>query len=158
VPGEEEGDALLITNLEPSRRAAVVAVVRDATGFSEVEAESIVDTRELLECEDAAEARELKAELEAAGASIDYVTAVANVNNPSTAASSTADSSRALIGLIVGVGLLIHGIWRIVLALAVIAGIAAFIWGGTNDAHLRCVDHRLGAPGLLDSLACIVEH
>jgi hypothetical protein len=81
VPGEEEGDALLITNLEPSRRAAVVAVVRDATGFSEVEAESIVDTRELLECEDAAEARELKAELEAAGASIDYARPIADVDS-----------------------------------------------------------------------------
>jgi len=49
-------------------------------------------------------------------------------------------------------------LWGILVLLVCIAAIAVFIWGGSNEAHLRCLDHRLGAPGLVDSAACIVEH
>jgi hypothetical protein len=56
------------------------------------------------------------------------------------------------------VGALVSGLWRLAGVLAVCAVIAAFIWGGTTEAHLRCVAHELGAPGLLNAIACVVEH
>jgi ribosomal protein L7/L12 len=72
VSGEEEpSDALVITGIDPSRRAAAAAVVRDATGLAQQEAETIIDTQELIECFDDAEARSLKAELERVGATVE---------------------------------------------------------------------------------------
>jgi hypothetical protein len=56
------------------------------------------------------------------------------------------------------VGALVSGLWRLAGVLAVFAVIAAFIWGGTTEAHVRCLAHELGAPGLLNSIACVVEH
>jgi hypothetical protein len=59
---------------------------------------------------------------------------------------------------IIGVGALFAFLWKLVIFVLVVGAIAGFIWGGSNDAHLRCLDHRLGAPGLIDSLACVFEH
>jgi hypothetical protein len=56
------------------------------------------------------------------------------------------------------VGALVSGLWRLAGVFAVFAVIAAFIWGGTTEAHVRCLAHELGAPGLLNSIACVVEH
>lgn len=36
-------------------------------------------------------------------------------------------------------------------------GVAAFIWGGTNDARERCLGHRLGDNSFLSTLACAAE-
>jgi hypothetical protein len=55
-------------------------------------------------------------------------------------------------------GITIAVIWRLLVVLIVVAGVAAYIWGGSNAAHDRCILHRLGAPGLVDSIACILEH
>jgi hypothetical protein len=59
---------------------------------------------------------------------------------------------------IIGVGALFAFLWKLVIFALVAGAIVGFIWGGSNDAHLRCLDHRLGAPGLIDSLACVFEH
>ena len=67
------------------------------------------------------------------------------------------DSSGAEAAII-GVGALFAFLWKLVIFVLVVGAIAGFIWGGSNDAHLRCLDHRLGAPGLIDSLACVFEH
>jgi hypothetical protein len=56
------------------------------------------------------------------------------------------------------IGALVSGLWRLAGVLAVCAVIAAFIWGGTTEAHARCFVHELGAPGLLNAIACVVEH
>lgn len=56
------------------------------------------------------------------------------------------------------IGALVSGLWRLAGVLVVCAVIAAFIWGGTTEAHVRCVAHELGAPGLLNAIACVVEH
>jgi hypothetical protein len=64
-------DQLVIIGIDPSRRAAAAAVVRDATGLAQQEAETIIDTQELIECFDDAEARSLKAELERVGATVE---------------------------------------------------------------------------------------
>jgi zinc-ribbon domain len=56
------------------------------------------------------------------------------------------------------IGALVSGLWRLAGVLVVCAVIAGFIWGGTTEAHARCFAHELGAPGLLNAIACVVEH
>jgi hypothetical protein len=65
--------------------------------------------------------------------------------------------SVGLLALLVGVGL-VQFVWRALIALCVVAAIAGYVWGGSNAAHLDCIAHRLGAPGIVGSFACAVEH
>lgn len=89
--------------------------------------------------------------------------AAARQTPPSKASgAATGSASSGAITLIaipfILVGALVSGLWRLAGVLGVCAMIAAFIWGGTTEAHVRCVAHELGAPGLLNSIACVVEH
>ena len=69
---DEPTDALKIASVDPSRKAAVVAVVVEVTGLSQDEAEILLDTHELIECADESEASMKKAALERLGATVSY--------------------------------------------------------------------------------------
>lgn len=47
---------------------------------------------------------------------------------------------------------------RLGIALLAVLAIGGFVYGGTDDAHQRCLAHRLGAPGIIGTVACVVEH
>jgi hypothetical protein len=54
-------------------------------------------------------------------------------------------------------GLAVAG-WRLIVVLLVAIGIVGFLWGGSNSAHERCIDHRLGDRSFMGAVACAVEH
>jgi hypothetical protein len=60
--------------------------------------------------------------------------------------------------LLEALGGLVGLIISLVTAALVITGIVGFIWGGTNDAHARCLAHRFGDDSFLATAACAVEH
>lgn len=35
-------------------------------------------------------------------------------------------------------------------------GLVLIVWGGTNDAHERCLAHRFGDESVLSTTACVV--
>jgi hypothetical protein len=43
-------------------------------------------------------------------------------------------------------------------ALLIALVVAGYLYGGTNNAHMRCLQHRFGEPGVLGSIACAVQH
>jgi hypothetical protein len=59
---------------------------------------------------------------------------------------------------VIAASVVVYLIWRLALVLLVVGVIVGYIWGGSNNAQERCLAHRLGAPGLLNSLACVFEH
>jgi hypothetical protein len=52
----------------------------------------------------------------------------------------------------------IAALWRLLVVALVIGGIGLYIWGGSTDAHLRCLAHRFGDNSLIGTVACAVEH
>jgi len=71
-------------------------------------------------------------------------------------ASRSTGTGLARTGL--AVVLLGAGLWRLLTVLVVLGAIAAYIWGGTLSAHVDCLAHELGKPGLVGTLACAVAH
>lgn len=50
-------------------------------------------------------------------------------------------------------------LWKLGTALLIALAIGGYVWGGSNDAHQRCLMHRLtDENSLIDNFACAVEH
>ena len=49
-------------------------------------------------------------------------------------------------------------LWKLLGVVVVVLVIWAYIWGGSNQAHLDCAAHRFGDPSLTSQFACVVEH
>jgi large subunit ribosomal protein L7/L12 len=78
---------LVIERVDPRRRVQTIKIVREATGLSLARARRIVETREVIECENEEEAAGLRAALEGVGAVIELRE---NTDEPADARPSSA--------------------------------------------------------------------
>jgi hypothetical protein len=50
-------------------------------------------------------------------------------------------------------------LWKLATAALIVLAIGGYLWGGSNAAHERCLEHRIVADNsLINTFACTVQH
>lgn len=79
--------------------------------------------------------------------------------SPTGPAANGGRSSQGVGGNAIAAGFGLAAIlWSLAGTAVTVLGVTALLWGGTNDAHTRCLKYRLGSHALIDQFACAVEH